>query len=161
MSRFLRWFLFLWTLVPSLVASNLIQGTVYQRKGSSTAGLPKTFISARAVVNGELLAVTRAGRGGFYQLQDLPATRIVLTAFRPGYYTRLAAGRSSAEIRLDCSAGCAYSEVDFELVLGAVVTGRVVDGLGEPVEGVRVLVVKKGGGGGAGPRTTLASTHDR
>ncbi len=115
------------------------------------------------MVNGELLAVTRAGRGGFYQLQDLPATRIVLTAFRPGYYTRLAAGRSSAEIRLDCSAGCAYSEVDFELVLGAVVTGRVVDGLGEPVEGVRVLVVKKGGGGGRGraQRSPVRMTDDR
>ena len=163
MSRFLPFFLSLFTLVPSLVASNLIQGTVYQRKGSSTAGLPKTFVSARSALNGQLLAVIRTGRGGLYQLRDLPATRMVLTAFRPGYYTRLAAGRTSAEIHLDCSAGCGYSGVDFELVRGAVVRGRVVDGLGEPVEGALVTVAKKGGGGGRGraQRSPVSTTDDR
>ena len=139
-------FFVLCTLLPSLAASNPIEGRVYLRKGSSTAGLPKTFVSARSTVNGELLAVIRTGRGGHYQFQSLPAVRLVLTAFRPGYHTRLAAGRTASEIRLDCSTGCAYSDVDFELVRGAVVTGRVADALGEPVEGARVSVVRQSKG---------------
>ena len=162
MIRFFCFLLVPAALVPQLAASNLIQGTVYLGNGHSTAVLPTTFVAARSSgAGGQVLAVTRTGRNGRYQFSDLPDTRIILTATRPGHYTRLAAGRSSAEIRLDCSAGCAYSDVDFELVRGAVVTGSVSDALGEPVEGARVSVVRRSENGAARGRPNSDTTDDR
>ena len=102
------------------------------KKAIQQVFFPKRSVAARFAGKAQIVAVTRSGPNGHFTLENLPAGRVVLTASRSGYYTRLAAGRAASEIRLDCTAGCAYSDLDFELVRGAVVTGSVADALGEP-----------------------------
>ena len=146
----------------SSLASSWVQGTAYQREGENLRPLSRVYIAARSS-SGQLLATARSRHDGRYQLLNLPAARIVLTASRPGYYTRLAAGRSGSRIVLDCSSGCAQSGTDFELIRGAVIRGVVVDKLREPIERVRISARRGGEPSGAQQRTRAgrAVTDDR
>ena len=108
-------------------------GTVYLRAGDTRSPLARVYVTARAVKGGPLLASFRTNRDGRYSLADLPRRRVVLSALRPGYYVQLSRGRNGSEIVLDCTSGCIETGLDFELVRGSVIAGRVVDTLGEPV----------------------------
>ena len=146
----------------SSLASSWVQGTAYQREGENLRPLSRVYVAARSS-RGQLLATARSSRDGRYQLLNLPAARIVLTAYRPGYYTRLAAGRSGSRIVLDCSSGCAQSGIHFELIRGAVISGAVVDKLREPIERVRISTRRGGEPSSARQRTRAgqAVTDDR
>jgi len=164
MSKYLRHALGIGLLLSHLVAAaaaDWIEGTVHLREGGSRSALPKVFVSARSASANQTLAVVRTGRDGRYRFVDIPAGRLVLTAFRPGYHMHLTAGRAAGEIRLDSSAGCAFSDVDFELIRGAVVTGSVVDALGEPVEGARVSVAPQTETGATRRQSKRDVTDDR
>ncbi|MBI3695347.1 MAG: carboxypeptidase regulatory-like domain-containing protein [Acidobacteria bacterium] len=140
-----------------------IEGTVYLREGATRRPLSRVDVTARSADRGELLASARTAPDGRYRLLNVPPQRILLTASRPGYYTRRAAGRSGSEILLDCSAGCGDSRKDFELVRGAVITGLVIDKLGEPVEGARISASRttRSKGGGDETVSARAVTDDR
>ena len=146
----------------SSLAFSWVQGTAYQREGENLRPLSRVYVAARSS-SGQLLATARSRPDGRYQLLNLPAARIVLTAYRPGYYTRLAAGRSGSRIVLDCSSICARSGTDFELIHGAVISGVVVDKLREPIERVRVSARPSGEPSSARQRTQAgqAVTDDR
>ena len=146
----------------SSLASSWVEGTAYQREGENLRPLSRVYVAARSS-SGQLLATARSRRDGRYQLLNLPAARIVLTAYRPGYYTRLAAGRSGSRIVLDCSSGCAQTGADFELIRGAVISGVVVDRLREPIDRVRVSTRPISGPSGArgGTGAAQAVTDDR
>lgn len=119
-------------------------GTVYLRAGDTRSPLARVYVTARAAKGGPLLASFRTNRDGRYSLADLPRRRVVLSALRPGYYVQLSRGRNGSEIVLDCTSGCIETGLDFELVRGSVIAGRVVDTLGEPVGKAYVGAREKG-----------------
>ena len=63
---------------------------------------------------------------------------------KTGYYIHDAAGHQTENLMLDCSQPADCAGVTFELRRGGVVTGRVVDEYGEPVQDVRVRILRPG-----------------
>ena len=122
---------------PPVSASSWVQGTVWASRAETRHPLSKVYVAARSL-RGRLLASTRTSANGTFQLRDLPAQRLVLTAWKSGYYTDRAANRSGKRVTLDCTLGCTQEAIDFELVRGAVLEGVVLDRQGEPVERARV-----------------------
>ena len=116
-----------------------VEGTVYLREGDAIRPLPRAFVSVSSA-GGELLGTTRTDDAGRYRFVNLPPDRLIVTASKPGFQTRLAAGRAGVRIVLDCSGQCAQSSADFELSRDAVITGVILDRLGEPIMRARVSV---------------------
>jgi protocatechuate 3,4-dioxygenase beta subunit len=93
------------------------------------------------------LAAPELGRGGLsastddagrYELTDLPAGRFTLSVERSGYLSLRYGQRRPNEqgMPLEVAAGQRLDDVDFALPRMAVISGRVVDELGEPIAGV-------------------------
>ncbi len=74
------------------------------------------------------------GPNGAYSLADLPVGEILIRASRAGYYAR------PAQTLVNCLAQRDYPQNDFELLRAGVVSGRVVDETGEPMEGARIVI---------------------
>ena len=118
-------------------ASSWVQGTVWARRGETRRPLSKVYVAARSL-RGRLLASARTSAKGTFLLQGLPAQRVLLTAWKPGYYTVRAAQRSGKKVTLDCTSTCTQEAIYFELIRGAVLEGAVLDRQGEPVERAQV-----------------------
>ena len=115
-----------------------VTGTVRARRDNRLIPLARATVIVRAADGSEVLASTKTKAKGDYAFRNLPAPRVALTVRRAGFYTHSAGGHDDRQIVLDCSTQQACLGVDFELRQGAVITGRVVDELGEPVQDVRV-----------------------
>ena len=139
--------------------SSSVSGTVYERRVDKVTALARAFVSVRTS-SGALLGTTRTDRNGWYQLIGLPLGRFMVTASKPGYVPRLAAGRAGSRIVIDCSAGCNESDANFDLIPAALITGTVRDRLGEPIQNARVSVERIDSSGG-GNGTADAPTDDR
>ena len=156
---------YIWALLTlaSCAAAASITGIVYLRQGETRSPLPNVRVSARSPVNGELLRTAKTAGDGRYQLAGLPPGRTIVSASRPGYYTRVAGKSGDSEILLDCVSGRGYAHNDFERFRGGVISGRVVDELAEPVERIPISLSRanpqKGGGDERVP--TRVMTDDR
>jgi hypothetical protein len=95
-------------------------------------------VIAQSANGRETLASTKTDGDGKYAFRNLPSDRVALTARRAGFYVQSAGGHDDRRIVLDCSSPVDCLGVDFELRQGAVISGRVVDELGEPVQDIRV-----------------------
>ena len=140
----------------SLAASVDLEGTVYISSGDDRIPLAGAFVGVRSAERGPFLVTVRTDAKGRYRIVNLRPQRIVVSASRPGYYVELAGGRTGSEVPLDCSGGCSYAGIDFELIPGAVVSGMVLDRFGDPLERVRVSVAAQDRGG-----SKTSSTDDR
>lgn len=83
-------------------------------------------------------------RAGLFELTELPAGRYQLTASK-GSFVQLQYGQTrpfDAGKPLEISDGQTIEHVDFGLPRGAVIAGRVVDELGEPMSDVMVSVLR-------------------
>ncbi len=93
---------------------------------------------------------TRTDEDGRYVLKELPAGEYTLTARRSGFvdmsYGQTRPGMPSR--RITVSDGAALGPLDFQMVRGGVITGRVVDDAGEPAERVQVRAMRAGRVGG-------------
>ena len=123
--------------LPAAGASSWVQGTVWAHREETRRPLSKVYVAARSL-RGRLLASTRTSANGTFQLQGVPPERVILTAWKSGYYTDRAAQRSGKKVTLDCTLGCTQEAIDFELVRGAVLEGVVLDRRREPVERAQV-----------------------
>ena len=145
-----------------LGAENSVFGTVLAREGKRTVVIPRARVIAREVSGGEVLAVTKSDDRGRYRITDLPNPRFALTVRRNGYYTHSAGGHEGEQVVLDCSRPEDCAQVDFELAPTAVITGRVIDELGEPLSDVGVSARLSLASGQRGPgRSFGESTDDR
>ena len=136
---FLRCLLFLLAVHSCPAGFAELEGTVYVHRADDRVPA-RALVAIRAASNGRFIAAVRTDSQGRYRLTGHPRGKIILSASRPGHYTKLAAGRQGSEVPLDCSAGCSFSEVDFELGRGSVIGGVVVDEFGEGVERAGVFV---------------------
>lgn len=130
----------LWLLLslPSLALSADVSGVVREHRDNRLAPLARVTVIARPAGGGQAYASTKTDGDGAYSLPNLPSPRIQLTAQRAGFYVYTAGGHDDRQIVLDCSVATDCMGVDFELRQGAVITGRVVDEIGEPLQDINV-----------------------
>ncbi|MBC8029248.1 MAG: carboxypeptidase regulatory-like domain-containing protein [Pyrinomonadaceae bacterium] len=112
--------------------------------GKAAAGITITASTAASFLDTRTLARTTTDEEGNYRLTGLPAgtVRIVPVA------KSLAVGPDAKTKQLgqsvNVAAGESITKVDFALVRGAVVTGRITDAEGNPIIGERVNVARTG-----------------
>ena len=126
--------------IPSLGLSNDVTGVVREHRDNRLVPLARATVIARPAGGGSVYASTKTDGDGAYSLRNLPSPRIMLAAQRSGFYTHTAGGHDNRQIILDCSAAADCAGIDFELRKGAVITGRVIDEIGEPLQDVRIRV---------------------
>jgi protocatechuate 3,4-dioxygenase beta subunit len=81
---------------------------------------------------------------GRFELRGLPAGRYSVTATRSGFVTMFYGQRGREGGRtIDLAAGQVVTGVDFALLTGAVVSGRIVDELGQPLPRARVWLLRQ------------------
>lgn len=96
--------------------------------------------------DGRETRVTRSDVEGRYELKDLPAGRYRVDVTKGGF-VRLSYGQMrpfEAGKPIELADAQIVDKVDFALPAGGVITGRVVDELGEPAADVRVTVMRYG-----------------
>lgn len=111
--------------------------------GRPARDVPLVLMPGEWVVQKEPVARGSTDEEGRYKLTDVPPGRYRLVTVTPGYLSA-AAGASETEqgMAVNVSAGDELKDVDFELVRGGVVTGRVTDADGRPaVEEVVTLIL--------------------
>jgi hypothetical protein len=88
---------------------------------------------ARQAGGGELLQRATTDAQGRYRLDGLPGGRVLVSASRPGFITRALAG-GDASLLLDLSGAYDFADADFVVQPGGVITGRITDARGDPLE---------------------------
>lgn len=81
---------------------------------------------------------------GAYVLRNLPPGQYTVTVQRAGYVAQSYGQATPASMlrRVSVEEGSRVTAIDFRLVRGGAITGRVVDDGGEPAEGVAVQVMR-------------------
>jgi len=102
---------------------------------------------ARVELSGAELRTTRAVPSdleGRFEIQNLPPGRFNLRASKNGYVSLGYGQHRSFQSgrRIDLAAGQAFDDATIALPRGAVVAGRVLNDLGEPVQGIRVAAYR-------------------
>ena len=148
-------------LLAACAQAATVTGTVYLRADTTRRPLEGASVLARAADGNELLQTVPTDAEGRYLLRDLPNKKISLSASRPGY-TSLAIAGAEPSLLLDLGADEAVANADFDMLPGGVITGRVTDAAGDPLENVQVAAWRIMHFGGdhraAGPSAT---TDDR
>jgi len=104
--------------------------------------LPRTQIRATSDKSQTFDANTDGD--GRYELKQLPAGLYTVSASRPNYVAHVFGQKrqGGAGMRIDVADGQTIAAVDFKLIRAGVITGRVVDELGDPVTDVQVAPVR-------------------
>jgi hypothetical protein len=138
-------------LAPLLAAA--VSGTVYLRQGDVRRPLAGARVVVSAPGSGPTLRTATTDALGRYRLDDFPRKRLVLRADAGGYFTRAVASRQSTLV-LDLSGGGELSAADFEAQPGGVITGRLTDAWGDPLDKIAVILASPG-------HSAQATTDDR
>jgi len=116
-----------------------------------------------------LQQVTDTDADGRYEFFNVPASRYTISVTRPGYVSMQFGQENSSQPAkpINLVDGETVEKIDVALPRGAVIAGRILDDLGEPVAGVRVqaqrYVYQSGGERrliGAGPMPGPPLTDD-
>ncbi len=150
------------TATPPVRAGGVLRGVVI---AADTGG---PLRRARVALNAPGLRETRAATTdlqGRWEFKDLPAGRFTLTASKPQYVTLQHGQRIPTEDGrpIDLAAGQVIERLEFRLPRGSVISGRVVDDLGEPAESVMVQAFRLeyvNGQRQLGPAGGFAQTDD-
>jgi protocatechuate 3,4-dioxygenase beta subunit len=123
---------------PPATGTAVIRGRVVDAETSRPLRRARLALTAPELGREGLSAST--DDEGRYELTDLPAGRFTLAAQRSGYL-QLRYGQRRANEQgkpLELASGQVLDSIDFALPRMAVVSGRVVDELGDPIAGVWV-----------------------
>jgi protocatechuate 3,4-dioxygenase beta subunit len=130
---------------PSRDAAEKPGSVIRGRVLASDSGRPLRQAQVR-ISGGDLREgrMTGTNTDGTYEFTDVPAGRYTLTAVKAGYvqlqYGQLRAFEPGKPV--DIRNAQTLEKIDFVLPRGAVITGRVVDELGEPVMDIQVTAMR-------------------
>lgn len=138
-----------------------VSGTVYLSEKGSWQPSSGVRIVARSTQKMEVFRSVKTKNDGSYVIADLPRVSILLSIVKPGYVVRSRAnGKLNLKIDLTESPGT-VDGIDFFLLPGGVISGRVTDGAWEPLEGVPVELQRLADSGTADSTSVRVITDDR
>ena len=116
----------------------IIRGTVVE--AATGQPLRKASVSARSMDQNGGAGITMTDAQGKFEIKELPAGRYSLTAAKGVYVTMQYGARRPGDqgTPIEMLDGQVAEKVNFSLIRGAVIAGRIVDDAGEPLPGVNV-----------------------
>jgi hypothetical protein len=123
--------------LATAVYAGSISGTVYLRQGQSMRPAPRVEVLARAADDSHILLFAVTDTQGRYLLPAITG-RVSLSASKPGFFPRAIQG-GDRDLIFDVAQE-QLSGADFELLPGGVITGRITDSQGTPLDGVLILL---------------------
>lgn len=111
--------------------------------GNSASGITVVATAGSSVFDTRTVAKATTDDEGNYKLSGLPPGRLQVFPLVKAFIVKAQYHYEKAEEFINVGEGEALTKVDFELVRGGVVTGRITDADGRPVIGERVSVVKE------------------
>jgi len=129
-------------LVPIAPAADFLTGRVVERQDDRLVPAPKILVTAW--VDREVVGAARTDAEGLFRFPAPVAGRVRIQAERYGYLVVEAGGTPDPYIEADCSAAC--GPFDFVIERGAVVSGRVIDDLREPLANASVRLDREDDG---------------
>lgn len=121
--------------------ASTIRGRVVDRENAHP--LRRALVRA-LTAESQVASVTTTSEDGTYELVGLPPGRYSISATKVGYV-----GLSYGQVRpfeagklLDIGGGQTVEKLDFQLPRGSVITGRVVDELGDPVPNAAIAILR-------------------
>jgi hypothetical protein len=122
---------------PPVTGTAIIRGTVV----AADNGQPLRKVQVRAIsMDGRGGGITSTNAQGRYEIKDLPAGRFSLAASK-GVYVTMSYGAkrpSDPGTPIELADGQLAEKVNFSLVRGGVIAGRVVDETGEAMPGINM-----------------------
>ena len=143
------------------LSASSVSGVVVARQGDRLVPVFRASVAARDAARNDIVAVARTDREGRFLIVDLASPRVSLSAHKQGYFTGRVNGREDDSVVLDCSAAIDCAGIEFELGAAAVISGIVVDNLGEPLGELGVRVTPSESTVEARGRANSGSTDDR
>ncbi len=145
--------LFLILLIAAPLQAAVVSGTVYLGGGESRQPAVGVKLLVRAADGPEVLLSRETDAEGRYVLSDLPKGAIIISAVKRGYVlSPQTPARQLALAPQDNVTG-----LDFDLIPGGIVAGRVSDAEGEPLQGVQVELKRPGANPAAAPPLRAAT----
>jgi protocatechuate 3,4-dioxygenase beta subunit len=137
----------LWSVVcaaqpPAKDASASVSGRV-TIGGKAAAGVTVVATMSNSFFDNKTVAKTTSDEDGNYKITGLTAGRFTILPLSKSYL--VASGKAYKEPgqSVNVSEGETIAKIDFALVRGGVVTGRITDSEGRPLIGERVNIVQK------------------
>jgi len=112
--------------------------------GDNGRPLRRASVSIAPVDRAGTRKSTSTGLDGTYEFKDLPEGSYRISVTRGGYLPLEYGQRRPGELGrpVDVAEGAVLDKLDFALPRMGVITGRISDELGEPIEGVTVLAMR-------------------
>ena len=112
--------------------------------GKSAAGITVVATASTTFFDAKTVAKATTDDEGNYKLTGLAPGRLSIFPLSQAFIVKSGDGYGRPEQTVNVGEGEAATKVDFELVRGAVITGRITDADGRPVIGERVNVAVEG-----------------
>lgn len=112
--------------------------------GKSAAGITVVATASSTFFDAKTVSKTTTDDEGNYKLTGLAPGRLSIFPLSKAFILKAGDDYKRAEQAVNVGEGEALTKVDFELVRGAVITGRITDADGRPLIGERVNVVMEG-----------------
>ena len=128
--------------VSTAAASAVIRGSVTASDTGRPVRRARVTVTAPELSGPPRIAGTDSN--GRYEVRDLPPGRYRVSVARSGYLPLQYGQRRPLELGtpLDVSSGQTVAGVDFVMPRAGVIAGRVLDELGDPIEGVMVVAMR-------------------
>jgi protocatechuate 3,4-dioxygenase beta subunit len=120
--------------------------------GKAAAGVTIVATVSHSYFDNKTVAKATSDEDGNYKLTGLAAGRFTILPLAKSY---LVLGGSPYREGVNVAEGEAITKIDFPLVRGGVITGRITDSEGHPLIGERVSVVLKDGTPDPGPQMAM------
>jgi protocatechuate 3,4-dioxygenase beta subunit len=130
--------------------------------GKAAAGVPVVATVSNSFFDNKTVAKTASDEDGNYKLTGLTAGRFTVLPLAKSYLMASGGAYKEPGQSVNVAEGETIAKVDFALVRGGVVTGRITDSEGHPLIGERVNVVLKDGAPDTGsPMAILGGTRNQ
>ena len=139
---------------PAKDSSASISGRVTV-SGKAAAGITVVATMSSSFFDNKTVAKTATDEEGNYKLSGLAAGRFTILPLAKSYIAASGGAFKEPGQGVNVAEGEAIAKIDFALVRGGVVTGRITDAEGHPLIGETVSIVSKDSPPDAGPQMTM------
>lgn len=123
--------------------------------GKPAAGVTVVATISNSIFDNKTVAKTTTDEDGNYKLSGLAAGRFTVLPLAKSYIVASGSAYKDAGQGVNVAEGETVTKIDFPLVRGGVVTGRITDVEGHPLIGERVSVVLKDSTTDTGPQMAM------